>query len=264
MSSFCRFSVAPAESFLSWVLHHYPGPIVCVSLLFPTPYRLILPDANKNSCSKKNKMGKNVQLPSFSMNMSENTSKNKSMISAHDLSMSGFMVNPAVVSLVLKVAHRRLFKGVCSQSAESDACDIYLQSNVEDVAVTMKMMFENVLQEEYNATLNVVDDKDLCVSYLKPWENFAGANTKSNDTNILAESHSSRMIISEVGSPKAEVNTPRRQLDWAKAGGALAIGKGWLAASPMPFAARTETEAAYAVANKPIYRIGWSVTCRSS
>ena len=54
---------------------------------------------------------------------------------------------------------------------------------------------------------------------------------------------------------------PRRQAEYEAAGGERARGRGWLRASPLPAAARSENELACALAGKPIFRAAWR--CRA-
>ena len=95
---------------------------------------------------------------------------------------------------------------------------MFVQSNVEDVAVTMAERIEGA------------DTKGLVP--------YAGAGA-GKETNVTAD-----------------VDAGLRQDRWRAIGGSWATGPGWMSCAIFPFA-RTETEATYERMDKPIFRKLW-------
>ena len=183
LSSFCRFYTAPVEAFLEWCSSNYHGPIIKILIQFPTPYKLPTGPTSVYSEGKGSKG--NLQLPSLD---------------------NGFMVTPKLIDLALS-------------SLRSDGM-LFIQSNVEDVAVTIRGLVE------YSSTFS-----------------------------------SSFQALASTENPYSEVPSQptQREVRWAEMGGERAVGMGWLSVSPFGYSARTETEAAYMLDGKRVYRIGWKL-----
>lgn len=215
ISESCRFCVAPADSFLQWVLEHYPGPVAWVLVQFPTPYKLdmssdlpaIVQDRGAKLASTKLD---NVQLPTLSPSSSDNH----------------FMVSRQVTTLAVRIAMNH-------------GGNILLQSNVEDVAVTMKHLFEDAIQTSASSG--------------------NGNNGSKTHTSFLSDHLNQNEVLEVSEFEKTSEQIPARQLLWASLSNERACGQGWLKRSPVPRSARTETEAMYEdVLRKPIHRIGWN------
>ena len=130
----------------------------------------------------------------------------------------GFMVTPNVLALSAALLARHTDGGV-----------LYASSNVEDVAVEMARRVTACVEGggdggDGRRLRRIVDDADA---------------------DAAAE-----------GAPRGGV-VPRRQAEYEAAGGERARGRGWLSASPLPDAARSENELACALAGKPIFRAAW-------
>jgi SAM-dependent methyltransferase len=242
LSSRCRFAVAPAEDFLVWVRDHYPGPVSWILIQFPTPFKLELPEDAAAAPAKKSKkgskqggnkviVGRNSQLPVVSMRDDSEQGENSD-------GDGGFMVSRRVVSLVMDIVKK---------VSNTVACGVYAQSNVEDVAVLMKKRFDALLRESEGIVCEHMVEAD------------------SSMTNTSARQC---MQSGEV------VSTTKRQQIWASAGGKRveqldgddceeAVSSAgtieWMTASPWGIDARTETEAAYGISGKAVYRIGCKI-----
>lgn len=211
----CRFCVAPAESFLEWVLDSYPGPVLWVNIQFPTPYKLdgsVLAaqkiktgshKAKKTDAGKASKQ-RNVQLPGIHED-------------------NGFMITPKLVSCAVAISQR-------------SGAILYFQSNVEDVAVLSRGMFENCGSNDFLATVVEGD----CVN-----------KSKSEKQKI------SRTVESNIDNMERMDSIPNRKIIWQSMGGMMAQGKSWLTTSPVPMFGRTETEVVYQTGSKPVYRFAW-------
>jgi tRNA G46 methylase TrmB len=188
MHDTCQFHIAPVEGFFQYIHQLYKGPIVCILIQYPTPYKLSLSQKTTTTTTQQSKQS-NSQLPTEE---------------------EGFMVTNKLLSISLELL---AIHGI-----------LYLQSNVEDVAVSMKIKIES--NDVY----------------------------KANEFEYLNSED-----LSSTQPPMSTVMTQRQRL-WAERGGRLAEGPGWLSSSPFGLSARTETEAAYMIDKKPIYRIGWTKT----
>lgn len=100
---------------------------------------------------------------------------------------------------------------------------LLIQSNVEDVAVSLRSMAET-----------------------QGWE---AVSDGSLGPHVLEPSHESKLAE---GSSQW---LPRRQLRHAERGGQRAVGPGWLLSSPLPPLAATETERQYMREGLPIHRV---------
>jgi hypothetical protein len=215
LSDRCRFCVAPAEDFVEWVRDFYPGPMVWLLLQFPTPYVLR---------GKTQDINRNIQLPVLSVDREDK----EGTTSDESGEESGFMVTNKLIETLLSIA-------VTRNDSQPSPTRLYIQSNVEDVAVTMKNKVESQFSKgSVGGTFRHLQESHL-------------------------ESGSPKFSIQSV-EPTTETKTKRQEL-WEELGGEqIEIGRGgWLRTSPFPVCCRTETEASYAIMNKPVFRIGWEV-----
>jgi hypothetical protein len=239
----CRFCVAPAEDFLGWVLRRYPGPVAWISVQFPTPYKFETRAAaaavagHKEKGGKQGKGkekgsaagGKNEQLPSGGSSGSE----------AESDDAGGFMVTMRLMHLCVDISVR---KG-CSSGVEGAGggggkrrCSVYFQSNVEDVAVTLRSRFEEVLRQKdipINTSVSKKNTSSKCsqsASHLK--EFYSKDNNRSlfphdvfSDQDsltrpVLRAGQVSSLDGLEVDGGDADnANVPRRQKQWIADGG---------------------------------------------
>lgn len=170
---------------LNAVLADYAGPVQWVIINFPTPYRSDLLSVSAPALER----GGNAQLPS---------------------DLSTFMVTAQVLEL-----SRRL---LLLPSAGHRHCphQLYVQSNVEDVAVTIADMVKQ----------------------------SAGYGTSSGFVPVEAE----------VVEPLESTAVPCRRLQrYLSSGGRRAVGPGFVRNSPLP--SRTETEAACGQQGTPVHRL---------
>lgn len=209
LSHRCRFCIAPAEDFVEWVKSYYPGPVVWLLVQFPTPYALQI---------KSHEINRNIQLPVLVGEEVLDTSK---LVESTE---SGFMVTNHLIETLLSL----LAKKQVDYTPR-----LYFQSNVEDVAVTIRRKVE--------LKIDNLQLKARCISEFEEYCRLCENVSRSN----LSDS---------------EVRTQRQDI-WEQLGGErIEIGSnGWLRRSPLPIYCRTETEAAYARMNKPVYRIGWEI-----
>lgn len=129
---------------------------------------------------------------------------------------AGFMVTQTLVQLIVEVI-------------AASRGSVYIQSNVEDVAVSTRKNIEAAIEATVGSS----------------WEYLVA--------NSLADEIGSQVVDSGV------VKT-RRQEQWKAQGGELAEGKGWLTCGLFGTRGRTETEATYGLKGKSVYRIGWKLT----
>jgi hypothetical protein len=138
---------------------------------------------------------------------------------------------------------------------------IYLQSNVEDVSITMRSVVEKInskldITNKYqisakahdslaasNAVFLPVSHKDSTNSQLEWVSTLPGCDDSKSDVcdNI---SQRMRLWIAEISKDEKLCKHNLR-----------AIGQGWLSTSILPGNARTETEAYCSIEKKPVHRI---------
>jgi hypothetical protein len=234
LSSRCRFCVAPAEEFVEWVRDYYPGPVVWVLLQFPTPYVLR---------TKAEESNRNIQLPVLScgevLGSSERSSEGQG---GNDGDEGGFMVTNKLIEIILSlmIKSREQVNHLTVTPTPPSPC-LYVQSNVEDVAVTMKKKIESHC---------LSSSTHLSLRHL---------TVQENDTSVEVRGNEVSDEINEIELVE-EQRTKRQEL-WEGLGGErIEFGcEGWLRNSPFPVHCRTETEASYGIIKKPVFRIGWEV-----
>ena len=210
LSSFCHVVISDAVQLLDHIRMTYPGPVACIMLNFPTPYSQSLLSMSGDGSSST--VG-NRQLPTR---------------------LEDFMVTREL----LEKAARALSGGrPDGWERRVEACRpgyLYLQSNVEDVAVTV----ENMVRQ--------MDNYGVPGGLLVP--------NHPEDIPDLWGRHEPLQWV-ENDSCNSSAPTSRRQALWVERGGARAQGRGWLSSSPLPCIARTETEVMCARSGKPVHRI---------
>jgi len=180
-----QFLVSSTEDLLSAVNEHYPGPVKLIMIQFPTPYRL-QPSTSSGDpeIGIENQRGYNPQLPL-------------------DPKVD-FMANEQVLRTTGKILSRNINSY------------LLLQSNCEDVAVTMRKATEEVTSLK------------CCID-------------KSN-------------MVTETDNVHHQQVLPRRTKEWMNMGGKRAEGPGWSAVPFVPNRGATETELICQLEGTPIHR----------
>ena len=229
----CRFCVAPAEDFLGWVRSSYPGPIVWISVQFPTPYSFeSRTKSNTPGTKKQIQGGKNSQLPS---------SRTDDVAAACD-DEGGFMVTRRLIDQCADIALNKGLEG---------RCGIYFQSNVEDVAVTLRARFEGALNRvniqivgkdckhapkqskkknsstsTCNATASYM--KAFCDGGVKEHENLFPHDVFHVDKGRkgAVDEDEGAVFLADINAVEDVENIPRRQQQWIADGGERADTSG--------------------------------------
>jgi len=239
----CVFQYGDCLSGLEWVREHYSGPVVLVLINFPTPYHI------RNIIASNHDDGSgddghtavlgNVQL--FD-------------------SLESFMCNTALFS---SIAH--LFNKLRCPDIQS--C-LFLQSNVEDVAVTMR----NTVQSSGDISIgNRTARFDLPEDMLHA-RSLVSNIFHASPNNEAMESIQQQWVTSDqlIASTNITAGGGRLSqrlqlwLDYLERWGgdsvsfrpdSRACGVGWLPESLLPYGARTETEAHCEFECKPVHRM---------
>ena len=267
----CKFIESDAVDFLDLIIREYQGPVECVLINFPTPYRF------------------GIENPSSQSNITSGVDRNNiyeiSDIPAGNSqlpNLSDFMVSPLVIELSRQTLNKKqTFKRIQSNRLHDDHMTAYsekyiiIQSNVEDVAVTM----QNIVKEspQYNEpggfymptdclqltqiskNWNYSSDKDL--SFLTDSHAEMALDTscqdldKEDNLNVFIDIDESSSDSSATSDNAQESKLLQKRAEkWILSGGARARGPGWLSASPLPSVARTETEAMCEHYGKAVHR----------
>jgi hypothetical protein len=270
MHGYCKFIESDAVEFLDLIVREYQGPVECVLINFPTPYRFGTDSVQ-------------LYLNTTSEGDAEGVSKGANISGNSQLpNLSDFMVSPLVIELCRKALNKKQVLNTTHSSATNDdqettnsAKYIIIQSNVEDVAITMQksvtesLLFNesggfyvptdmsqlNQISKNWNYSpvkdLNFLPDSSLeSVSDVASQDrrdpdhldNTIGINESSLEDSALSENAQESQLLQ------------KRAEKWILSGGARAWGTGWLTASPLPRVARTETEAMCEHHNRPVHR----------
>ncbi|CAE8678781.1 unnamed protein product [Polarella glacialis] len=181
-----RIEHCSAEQALHAAARQYRGPVEWVLVNFPTPFA----EGGNGTTDEAEDRRRNCHLP----------------VSARS---ADFMANAAMLRAARDCILARGGSGAAGGA-------LLVQSNVEDVAVTLRAMAE-----------------------ADGWEAIEDGSLGPE----VAETEESALWL------------PRRQLRHALSGGPRAYGPGWLAASPLPQLAATETERYYGGEGLPIHRV---------
>lgn len=180
-----RLEHCGAVAALGATLLDFRGPVEWILVNFPTPFAA--------AAAEGERPGGNSQLPP-------------------SVASPAFMANVKLLEKAREV--------LVARAGASGPGTLLLQSNCEDVAVTLRDMAEA-------SGWFAVTDGSLGPHVAAP--RGEGADAPSW--------------------------LPRRQLSYASAGGRRAAGEGWLAASPLPREAATETERYYEGEGLPVHRL---------
>eukprot|EP01041_Mallomonas_annulata_P000840 gene840-1635_t len=248
----CQFVVASAMDCMSWLKLQYRGPIAGVLIQFPTPYALDLPTENNSSNNNSNiNPANNNDTESTKSDHQQHTGK-KDFKSGNvqlpgtddnDNISSSFMVSSVLIKAALECIS---LDGV-----------IFIQSNVEDVAITIRNRIEHYLTttstSDTNSSQYNNNNNELFQYKLLPGP-YAMNDISTNSFTINSLSSSNE---SNNNNNANNMTVTKRMLLWRTHGGQAAFGHGWLERNPLPLSCRSETEASYMVDGKPVYRIAW-------
>jgi SAM-dependent methyltransferase len=281
----CHFIESDAASFLDLLFKEYKGPVECVLINFPTPYRF---GADSHSADDVSQYQGNSQLPT---------------------DMTEFMVTPAVIEQCRQLLGRSAVGPVSTagdrtnspstigggDSIEgndriSDTDSLFfkyllVQTNVEDVAVTMKNIVCNSCNFGRDQGL-FIPDSSLIVEHIEAsWNqdqllasDYSSADgvvftATNNMVSSATEGEGDGLANKRDDEGKEELGgavdpaelepegaedsiiLQKRAVKWISSGGERARGSGWLKDSPLPRAGRTETEAMCDLNRKPIHRL---------
>jgi SAM-dependent methyltransferase len=265
----CCFITADAESFLELIKKEYSGPIEGIMINFPTPYQFGADDHITNKTSDirseqtedsiKSDDTKNVDEDKKEPIGGSNTQLPKDM--------KDFMVTPKVIELCRQIFERNLKPLLADLSGKYDhdrgdidfinnnnfmIQSIYpyllIQTNVEDVAVTIKNLVTDSWCYDLSGGFSLRTSPNNIQNIRHSWKSvdsvssYADDSTIDDSTNFIGERENDNLI-------------QKRVTNWINLGGERARGHGWLKSSPLPPEGRTETEAMCAHEKKPVHRI---------
>lgn len=252
----CKFLHCSVEMLLDSLLSsNYPGPVVWISVNFPTPYsQRLLPYVFDLNLYVKSKM----MLPT-SDHLKSCELKSLDLVGNSQLpeSIDDFMATPQLFRKCALLFERQLDSPILGF--------LYLQSNVEDVALTMKTFVD---------FLSLKDIEDISVTPFSelnyPWERdqkgkfrwIENSGHSITPTELLSLWTINANDTEEWATIETATNNhSKRQEIWLSLGAQHSfrtVGNGWWKGSPLPSKARTETEAVCSYQQKPIHRIVFS------
>jgi SAM-dependent methyltransferase len=264
----CQFLHCDVESLLQLVLSSdYPGPIIWVNINFPTPYsqRLLPRVAEMQSFVQKKRRESTSHLPSPPP-ADHSGSRNGVGNSQLPESLNDFMVSPNLIKTCALLFERPTTRPLVGF--------LYLQSNAEDVALTMRS-FVDSLSLHCDEVPNSFPELKLIGSELTGRFTCVGTDESlitSTMVSTLWNSDYPQGDGSVWVTPDAVIaRDSKRQEMWAElvagshpegdsTASLRAVGKGWWKESPLPDRAQTETEAVCSYRGKPIHRILFAYT----
>ena len=216
-----HFATTSAENILEQVYSSYPGPVQLIMIQYPTPYRLqSIPYIVSNDKNKQIEMENDIVIEDVISESQKERGYNPQLPLDHRV---GFMVSANLLSLSSNILNK------CKGGY------LLLQSNCEDVAVTMKKMAQNI------TSLQCCIDDELITKY--------GINkNQNNDFNVDLST------VMKSNGRKERDHLPRRTQEWVNMGGERAEGLGWYSRSLIPKRGTTETELQCILAEIPIHR----------
>jgi SAM-dependent methyltransferase len=279
----CHFIESDAASFLDLLLKEYIGPVECVLINFPTPYQF---GADSHIADDVSQYQGNSQLPT---------------------DMTEFMVTPSVIEQCRQLLERRAVGPVSTaedlinsantigggDSIEGNERSIdtvplvkylLIQTNVEDVAVTMKNIVCNSSNFGEDRGL-FIPDSSLITDHIEASWNEDQVMTSDSSADRVVYTAKNDMVTSamegegdrlentvddektvefgrtedladlEPEGAEDSIILQKRAVKWILSGGERARGSGWLKVSPLPRAGRTETEAMCDLNKKPVHRL---------
>ena len=232
-----HFVTATAEDALRWAgadLQSAQRP-VSILLQFPTPFKISDARRRQQEQEQEAQNDQNQSNEASEHEQNQRTSSGSANINGNSQlpgDNDAFMVNDRIVRMAVEAMRRR------------PGGFLYLQSNVEDVAVAMRRRIE-------------VAARGVLVPHVPADDAVDDQHTHHTAT----AGSTTRPAAVETAEAAAEtLNLRQKRLaEAASCGGSIAecvaTGSGWLKHSPMPRRARTETEVAYATDGKPVYRV---------
>eukprot|EP00607_Mallomonas_marina_P010821 CAMPEP_0182421666 /NCGR_PEP_ID=MMETSP1167-20130531/7111_1 /TAXON_ID=2988 /ORGANISM="Mallomonas Sp, Strain CCMP3275" /LENGTH=713 /DNA_ID=CAMNT_0024599015 /DNA_START=674 /DNA_END=2815 /DNA_ORIENTATION=+ len=259
----CAFIECDVENMVQRVAQEYPGPVCWVMLNFPTPYSsklLELGDKeekrDKETVSDRTAVHSRIEERESKLVRERNKEDCRGNSQLPE-DLEDFMVTRSLLEKTLQLLQPKdnadLSKSCKIDDRKTEQSDLYkqvsgclyLQSNVEDVAVTMRdVLLEVIHSRGYSVSL---PSSSRDIPWLPGWEDFRSDSKQAREEEAL-------WVSSE--EIKTEGQTlSRRQRVWRAAGGTRAVGEGWLVRSPLPVYARTETEIMCQLNQKDVHRI---------
>ena len=203
-------------------LSSYPGPILWAFLNFPTPYQL---DAITSSDEHSDLF---VETADISHNCTGSMSAGNQQLPK---SMEEFMVTKELVEELVSLLVMKTTPP-CS--------GVMLQSNVEDVALFMEKIFRD--SPHFNTTAGLRDLR-FPVEAERCWNVIWRSSETSGDSDAPMEWFALTRPVDCL-----------RQQRWVELGGRRVSGPPWLPRNPLRSSVRTETEAAYELEGRPVFR----------
>jgi SAM-dependent methyltransferase len=290
LSPHCAVLYAEAGQCLQHVCTHYPGPVIWISVNFPTPYKLeyVYPQCKKQT---NNVVDSNADAgddaaevhPEKRAKIGDDIIRQDACVAVADLESPAFILGNGQLPKNLDtfmfsaklVELCRLALSKPSSTADSNSEDpwrhrriLYLQSNAEDVLLTMtKLIQANTQQQQQPESLpqpvfhQWKEDSECLRSVGGLWESLV-ANSFRESTHhqsMMAQADNDGCWTVVDPSAHSQQAPPQRlsQRDerWMTTFPQdRARGPGYLKHSPLPSLARTETEAAGEVEHKMVHR----------
>jgi len=277
----CAFVYADCEAALAHIRTTYPGPVVLAMVNFPTPYDVSLVLGDAAEVPIETVAGAEKRKFSDAADSNEPTSPAQDTSDEPDEhvklggntqlpdSFDNFMVNQALVRCMVDVLSQRSLAGV--------APVLFLQSNVEDVVVTMRNIVHSVLSAEAapTSTKTLISDEvcevqaaiDQIFRPVAPGlEGSAGlrwrtlAELQQATSGAPGTGRMSRRLqlwskaLEDAPKEEAVASGPSHDNVHSVAARHRAAGLGWLASTPLPGNARTETEVHCDIEKQPVHR----------
>lgn len=292
-SSHCAFLYCDCVRMLQHIHDTYPGPVSFVMLNFPTPYGIsavlrqppivdVVQAAPVTVAEEAETFVEDCDLQGSTLDIDTTASRvgNGQLPDSFDT----FMCNTELVSLVQAVLRAK-------RCADMGPQALLLQSNVEDVVVTMRNIVQHVSAAGATASsspgfympddVDALDEAvrgifsdqqgDTSIAAEKPlrWRSEdelvastdvtrgGGRMSRRLETwlaDLLAEQQSNAAGSAHADSCKIAGSSMEVTAAVKLAGRSRAFGHGWLARSPLPGNARTETEVHCEVEKQPVHR----------
>ena len=203
------------------IKNSYPGPVVFISINFPTPFSQSLLDIKADEDLSNG----NTQLPS---------------------SFEDFMVTNQVIDLCGEI-----FDSAGEHSSNTKSCPVnlpgfFIQSNIEDIAVKIKQSVESSSYFKKTG-----EKKGFFIPEINEFDQIWKTNTPDN---IIKSNNIEHWDIAP------SICKSRRQMIWSESGRERPYGRGWLPFSILPKTVKSETEAECLINGKPIHRIFFGFT----
>ena len=249
----CVFQLGDCSSSLQWVQDHYAGPVVLVVINFPTPYHIrnVIDGTDNRDALFDSEDAVNTAL------------QGNAQLSD---SLESFMCNAELFNSITRLFNKRKCSSI-------KPC-LFLQSNVEDVAVTMKKTIDKIkglknaarfkLPDNMAHAKSLVSDIFSCTSEEEKYthqQHWVTLDQLRFATNVTAGGGrlSQRLQLWLDYLDRCRDSTYQDAVTAMIRG--RACGVGWLPESPLSYGARTESEVHCEFESKPVHRILFVFNC---